>query len=162
MSRQNYEAEWRKRFEFACYAQAQSLISGSIESDPDVTLSLSGVLDFPPEFPTWAEDLISELALSRSCRYIERPLKYSTTRMDVMERLDGFSDRKCKAFLRMTKASFDKLLNLIFEHPTFYNSSYMEQEEIAVQLAITLDRLGHNGNGMGTTRLGETWFKSEG
>ncbi|KAF8931151.1 hypothetical protein BGZ58_007796 [Dissophora ornata] len=51
---------------------------------------------------------------------------------------------------------------MIAEHQVFKNNSYKEQEEVAVQLAITLDRLGHYGNGMGLKHLGATWDRSEG
>ncbi|KAF9367170.1 hypothetical protein BGX21_007714, partial [Mortierella sp. AD011] len=46
--------------------------------------------------------------------------------------------------------------------PIFKNNSNREQEKVAAQLAVTLDRLGHNGNGMASTRLSLFWDRSEG
>ncbi|KAF9583078.1 hypothetical protein BGW38_010293 [Lunasporangiospora selenospora] len=101
------------------------------------------------------EDLLYELALSFQCQYLERPLHYQVNRRDIIELLEGFSDRQCMAILRMSSSSFLDLLHLIIDHPCFKNNSYREQEEVAVQLAVTLDRLGHYGNGMGNDLTGD-------
>ncbi|KAF8926076.1 hypothetical protein BGZ58_000201 [Dissophora ornata] len=61
----------------------------------------------------------------------------------------------------MSYDSFIKLLDEVFHHDIFKNASYPEQEEVAAQLAVTLDRLGHSGNGMEDTCLGTFWDRSE-
>jgi hypothetical protein len=62
----------------------------------------------------------------------------------------------------MSSQSFFRLLNRIFFNPIFRNESYRAQEEIGAQLAITLDRLGHDGNGMSGVQKADFWKRSEG
>ncbi|GJJ78471.1 hypothetical protein EMPS_10830 [Entomortierella parvispora] len=81
---------------------------------------------------------------------------------NVLDRLEGFQDKKCRIFLRMTRKSFLKLTWMLFEHEVFQSPGYNKQEQAAVQIAILLDRLGHDGSGMSTARLAETWHRSEG
>ncbi|KAF9193629.1 hypothetical protein BGZ51_002576 [Haplosporangium sp. Z 767] len=100
------------------------------------------------------EFLMEELAVSRTYRYINRLLIYRINRINIIEKLQSLTDREFKAVLRISLDSFKKLLNLIFDHDVFKSRNHREQKEIAGQLATTLDRLGHNGNGMESTRLG--------
>jgi len=48
----------------------------------------------------------------------------------------------------MNWVSFMKLTALLFDHEVFQTTSPCRQEEVAAQIAVTLDQLGHNGNGM--------------
>ena len=48
--------------------------------------------------------------------------------------------------LRVAPRTFDSLLNKIENHPVFSNNSYTSQIPVCEQLAITLFRLGHDGN----------------
>jgi hypothetical protein len=48
---------------------------------------------------------------------------------------------------------FLKLLQLIESHPIFYNSSWNQQRDPSVQLAVAICRLGSNGNRAAVFRL---------
>jgi hypothetical protein len=48
--------------------------------------------------------------------------------------------------LRVSPSTFDSLLKMIERHLVFTNNSYRSQVPVNAQLAITLYRLGHNGN----------------
>ncbi|KAG0318369.1 hypothetical protein BGZ99_005715 [Dissophora globulifera] len=122
MARPQYERDWVLRFQAACEREMENPTKYSIAE---------------------TDHLIEELELARSCRYISRSPTYNTTRRSIIERLEGFNDTKCKAILRMSQSSFMKLLLKVFDHDEFKNISYNEQEEVACQLAVTLDRLGH-------------------
>jgi hypothetical protein len=41
---------------------------------------------------------------------------------------------------------FDDILNLIFDHPIFYNNSHNSQLSVSIQLAIFLNHAGHYSN----------------
>ncbi|PLW12400.1 hypothetical protein PCANC_23382 [Puccinia coronata f. sp. avenae] len=56
-------------------------------------------------------------------------------------------DADFKQAVRTTKEGFCWVMEKIFLHPIFYNNSNRHQLPIAHQLALTLERLGSNGNG---------------
>lgn len=56
-------------------------------------------------------------------------------------------DKKFRQLDRMEKSSFFHLVSLIVDDLVFHNRSYCQQAPMEIQLAMTLDRLGHNGNG---------------
>ncbi|KAI9241645.1 MAG: hypothetical protein BYD32DRAFT_468819 [Podila humilis] len=72
------------------------------------------------------------------------------------------SEREFRACMRMSRASFDRVLSLIGDHPVFQSRGTKPQEPAAVQISLALDHLGHFGNGMGITRLSSQWRRSEG
>ncbi|KAI7816639.1 hypothetical protein BC939DRAFT_468513 [Gamsiella multidivaricata] len=166
MARRDYERQWRAQLKAAIVVQSEQLEDSFRNSlsaqDLEDALTFEGTLAAPNGDMDFVDELVSELARSYSFRYISRPLMYARNNHSVIERLEGFNNRKCLAFMRMKSSSFLKLLRLVFNHNIFKSGGYKEQEEVAVQLAIVLDRLGHNGNGMAATRLAETWHKSEG
>ncbi|KAG2335476.1 hypothetical protein BDR05DRAFT_898434 [Suillus weaverae] len=49
--------------------------------------------------------------------------------------------------LRISPTVFEVLLDLIEDHPVFYNNSHNSQTPIQTQLAVTLYRMGRYGNG---------------
>ncbi|KAG0062535.1 hypothetical protein BGZ92_006160, partial [Podila epicladia] len=106
------------------------------------------------------DDLLDELILSVNCRYLDRPLRYHHHDLDILHKINNFSPEKCRSILRMNWASFMKLTLLLFDHEVFQSTSPRQQEEVAAQLAVTLDRLGHNGNGMAPVRFGDYWGRS--
>ncbi|CAM6082673.1 unnamed protein product [Calypogeia fissa] len=63
---------------------------------------------------------------------------------------------------RMDKACFYALLSLIENHSAFENEATMQQADVQWQLAVMLDRLGHEGNGACLNRLIPTWGVSHG
>ncbi|TFY60403.1 hypothetical protein EVJ58_g5168 [Rhodofomes roseus] len=49
--------------------------------------------------------------------------------------------------LRVSPNVFETILRLIEDHPVFHNESNNEQTPVRTQLAVTLYRMGHYGNG---------------
>ncbi|KAG0211263.1 hypothetical protein BGX33_004415 [Mortierella sp. NVP41] len=139
MARKEFNRQWRAEMEFAL--EMETLLSASRASS---ALCVEYNLD------DHDADYLTSSLLS------DRPLTYAKDRNKIIPRLEGFSQRQCQAVLRMTRVSFVKL------YPAFHNVGYRKQEEVAAQLAVVLDRLGHNGNGVGITRLAESWNRSEG
>jgi hypothetical protein len=57
------------------------------------------------------------------------------------------SDNRFREQLRITPYTFDALVLRIQNDPVFLNNSHCEQIPVPQQLALTLYRLGHDGNG---------------
>ncbi|KAG2062625.1 hypothetical protein BDR04DRAFT_1040075, partial [Suillus decipiens] len=49
--------------------------------------------------------------------------------------------------LHVSSEIFQVILNLIEDHPVFYNNSNNAQVPVQIQLAVTLYRMGQYGNG---------------
>lgn len=65
----------------------------------------------------------------------------------LRELLWYYPDSSFRQIVRMDKASFVRLVNLIQGHECFKNNSRNQQEEPYYQLMVVLSRLGCNGNG---------------
>lgn len=63
---------------------------------------------------------------------------------------------------RMDKWSFFHLVELIEAHPVFHNCSFHFQAHVECQLAMTLNRLGRDGNGACLDHMIPTWGVSNG
>ncbi|KAL3677949.1 hypothetical protein R1sor_020905 [Riccia sorocarpa] len=57
----------------------------------------------------------------------------------------------------MNKRSYMCVLNMLFDHPVFHNNSPYPHAEVFVQLAVTLDLFGHEGNGACLDRTMLMW-----
>ncbi|KAJ1559031.1 hypothetical protein HK096_001872, partial [Nowakowskiella sp. JEL0078] len=62
--------------------------------------------------------------------------------------LFNLSNADFKQEVRITKESFLLLLNEIENHTVFTNASTYEQRPIWIQLAVCLEHLGFDGNGV--------------
>ncbi|KAF9369254.1 hypothetical protein CPC16_004648 [Podila verticillata] len=122
--------------------------------DPDDDLYEYGDDDDP------VDDLLDELLLSTTCRYLDRPLWYHHSNFDIIHKINNFTPEQCRSVLHMNWTSFMKLTSLLFNHEIFQSTGPRPQEEVAAQLAVTLDRLGHKGNGMAPVRFGDYWGQS--
>lgn len=111
-------------------------IFGTIIDDPDDDLYEYGEDDGS------VDDLLNELILSANCRYIYWPLRYHHSDVDMLHKINNFTPKKCRSILRMNWVSFMKLTALLFNHDVFQTTSPCRQEEVAAQIAVTLDRLG--------------------
>ncbi|KAI5830830.1 hypothetical protein K523DRAFT_271410 [Schizophyllum commune Tattone D] len=60
---------------------------------------------------------------------------------------------KFRENLRVTPATFDKLLAAIQNDPVFYNNSQNDQIDVSHQLAIALYRFGHFGNAVSLQKV---------
>ena len=88
---------------------------------------------------------ILRLVLGR--RYLEDRLPAQTRDEYNLAQLFVNCDEDFRQAVRTTKDGFVWLLNKIFLHPVFYSNSQCPQLLIGHQLALTLERLGSNGNG---------------
>jgi hypothetical protein len=71
-------------------------------------------------------------------------------------------DSQFRRLTRVSRAGFNAILAQIADHPVFHNSSNNAQEPTWLQLAVALDRLGHNGNGVALERTMLLWGISKG
>jgi hypothetical protein len=60
------------------------------------------------------------------------------------------------------ETKFQEAPEIIFFDNNFGHEHQRNQQDIAAQLAVTLDSLGHCRNGMSGVRLAWTWGRSEG
>ncbi|EFP91930.2 uncharacterized protein PGTG_17957 [Puccinia graminis f. sp. tritici CRL 75-36-700-3] len=82
-----------------------------------------------------------------SNRYLEpRGAPKSQGEFDI-ERLFDMSDNDFRQAARTTKHGFIKVLDTIFDNEVFHCGGHRPQLPIPHQLALTLERLGSNGNG---------------
>ncbi|KAF9189289.1 hypothetical protein BGZ49_003837 [Haplosporangium sp. Z 27] len=107
------------------------------------------------------ETLLVELATVLGGRYISRSNTYKKERRCVVEKLSNFTERQWVGILRMKQETFYKLVGMIKDH-TVFQSNRRPQEKVEVQLAITLDRLAHDGSGLAPIRWADYWDRSEG
>lgn len=155
MARKAYVNDWCERLVVAIGHQQELLC---LDPDDDSSDDASDSSDEEDEL----DELMVEIHLSFQCQYINRPEKYHMSTTDIFATLESFSDKEWRSILRMTRKSFISLVGKIFDDPIFKNESYREQEQVVVQLSLTLDRLGHNGNGMTSIRQRRFWGRSEG
>ena len=62
----------------------------------------------------------------------------------------------------MSKQSFFKLISLIEDNPIFHSNSNHTQAHVAIQLAVTLERLGCDGNGVSVGRVARNFGVASG
>ena len=65
----------------------------------------------------------------------------------MMNLMWEYDDKEFKQIARMSKSSFIGLLELIEQHEVFKSESNHKQKPVWIQLMITLNRLGCEGNG---------------
>jgi hypothetical protein len=75
-----------------------------------------------------------------------------------LRKINGMSDRLFKQKFRVSKETFNHILQKIHMHPVFHNNSRNPQRPVKLQLAVALNRLGRNGNGASKGDL-SSYFK---
>ncbi|KAA1077232.1 hypothetical protein PGT21_015776 [Puccinia graminis f. sp. tritici] len=70
-----------------------------------------------------------------------------------LAQLFNMRDEDFKQAVRTTKSGFMWLLGLITLNPVFHSASFRPQLPVPHQLALTLERLGSNGNGASVGRF---------
>ncbi|EFP76773.2 uncharacterized protein PGTG_02234 [Puccinia graminis f. sp. tritici CRL 75-36-700-3] len=93
------------------------------------------------------------LQLVLSNRYLHDRLPGRTHDEFNLAQLFDMRDDDFKQAVRTTKPGFIWLLNEIQLNPVFHSESFRPQLPIAHQLALTLERLGSNGNGASVGRF---------
>ncbi|MBW0520002.1 hypothetical protein O181_059717 [Austropuccinia psidii MF-1] len=79
-------------------------------------------------------------------RYLKQPLADLLHPGFNMEWLFSMRDDNFKQSMRTSKEGFNFIYNKIKDHQVFKNGSDCKQVPISHQLALTLERLGSNGN----------------
>ncbi|EFP89121.1 uncharacterized protein PGTG_14962 [Puccinia graminis f. sp. tritici CRL 75-36-700-3] len=92
----------------------------------------------------WLEALLQAIL---SCRYLNDCSAPTTHGSFDLDRLFNLCAEDFKQSVRTTKEAFLWLLDQISLHPVFHSQSHWPQLPIPHQLALTLERLGLNGNG---------------
>ncbi|EHS64701.1 uncharacterized protein PGTG_22337 [Puccinia graminis f. sp. tritici CRL 75-36-700-3] len=98
----------------------------------------------------WLEALLQVIL---SCRYLNDRSSPRTHGNFDLDRLFNMRDEDFKQSVRTTKEAFLWLLDQISLHPVFHSQSHRPQLPIPHQLALTLERLGSNGNGASVGRF---------
>ena len=93
------------------------------------------------------ENLMEDLYLIETNRYLNDKSK-SIPKSDFLKNeLFNMPDLEFKDIVRMNKASFTIVYELIKENDIFKNNSLNKQEDVWFQLAVVLNRLGTEGIG---------------
>jgi hypothetical protein len=92
------------------------------------------------------QNLISMKFMILSCRFFgtSEPIPKSHGFRELLWLLP---ETDFKQECRMNKESFAFIISMIEDHQVFQNNSQNPQIEVAIQLAVTLERLGNFGNG---------------
>jgi len=94
------------------------------------------------------EDEAMELyEIVNSNRYLSDPKRHTRYPYYFLEKFNNISDIEFRRMFRVTRYGFRKLRDIMSEHPIFSNNSHCKQSDVTWQLAVTLSRLGVNGNG---------------
>lgn len=97
------------------------------------------------------EELIDLFIGMLSYRYLNEREKIPKS--DAMRLMLGdFPDAEFRQIVRMDKASFVEVNRMIRNHPIFQNESRNKQQPVWIQLMVTLNRLGCDGNGASVGR----------
>ncbi|KAA1130500.1 hypothetical protein PGTUg99_050035 [Puccinia graminis f. sp. tritici] len=92
----------------------------------------------------WFRDLFEVVLTNRYLNDRSPPLPHGSFDID---RMFEMRDDDFKQAVRITKDAFVWLLGQIYHHAVFHSSSFRQQLPLPHQLALTLERLGSNGNG---------------
>jgi hypothetical protein len=107
-----------------------------------------------------AEEIVglSELYLiGNEIRYFQHREYFSKSKDFYYNFFRDFPGDFFQTLVRMEKASSWNKVSLIELDPIFHNCSPRQQFPVALQLAVTLDRLGHYGNGNSLKRTTTQW-----
>ncbi|OWZ02473.1 hypothetical protein PHMEG_00025957 [Phytophthora megakarya] len=124
--------------------------------DADGDLSLDSFLGEGGDLwiDTLMDDLAEVLMLVEANRYLTPHQLYDKSRDFVLNYFFNLPDDSFRQLTRISKVSFQFVLSEIEGCPVFQNDSLHPQADVALQLTVTLDRLGDYGNGVS---LGGKW-----
>ena len=158
---QIYAAQWAEYEDSSgssdCSSDCDSSNSSSSSSDSDSSSSLSSIdsqdhvkealksLCWSYTISACHAQTFICLLLTTCCLFPHEVIKCS--QLDLVLNCFKIDDPYCfQLNLCVSPSTFNALLTLIENHPTFYNNSYQEQMPIEYQLAIALYQFGHFGN----------------
>jgi len=109
---------------------------------------LSALFDDGPEM----DELIDLSAFIQSQRFITSKTRIPKG-IEIRNMLWDLPDHSFKQIVRLSRDTFCYVLTLISEHELFTNNSLNEQRPVWIQLMVTLERMGCDGNGASVGRL---------
>ncbi|KAL2620512.1 hypothetical protein R1flu_000717 [Riccia fluitans] len=121
-------------------------------SNPSSSSEASSISDWDSESDVDCDgediyDLCSLLdSVEESC-YLYRGDRWSKSSEFLYKYFLDLPPGSFRQLTRMDKESFFELLGLIETHEVFMNSAFCQQAPVFVQLAVALDRFGHEENG---------------
>jgi len=129
----------------------------TLDVDLDVNLEcdLSISSDSEPEVISKLRDWLIEVSESR---YFNRPSTYRR-RLSTFFKIEQFTTDEFKRMFRLSRESFQHVLDAIIDHPVFINHSNNPQRPIRWQLFVALH---HYGTPPSRTHNGRLWEVSHG
>ena len=97
----------------------------------------------------------------QSCRYLS-PRESIPQSSGLRNLLHQFPDNTFKQMVRCSKENFARIADLIKNDPIFHNRSPCSQYSVEIQLMVTLNRLGCDGNGASLGALSRMFGISHG
>jgi len=138
----------------------------SLLKEIDASLKLMAMLD--DDETEDFEELMEVRACLEDVRYVDLR-KYETKKRSMNDLLWSYTDASFRQTVRMDKASFLGLLQLISPHEVFHRITRnrhrvycAKQTPIWIQLMVVLIRLGCNGNGVSLGAVGRNCGYSSG
>ncbi|KAL3681074.1 hypothetical protein R1sor_024030 [Riccia sorocarpa] len=119
--------------------------SGSSNEDSDRDPDLTD--DSESEGDDEIGDLTALMDAVEQSRYLTRSQRWEKSSDFLYKYFLDLPDDHFRQLTRMNKRSYMCLLDMISDDPVFHNNSPYLQAEVFVQLAVALDRFGHEGNG---------------
>ena len=112
----------------------------------DLDNMLKFLIIYDEENTEQCQEVLDMYAQLSSTRFLSEreTIPKSNSMMNLMWEYD---DKEFKQIARMSKSSFIGLLELIEQHEVFKIESNRKQKPVWIQLMITLNRLGCEGNG---------------
>ncbi|KAL2632550.1 hypothetical protein R1flu_004029 [Riccia fluitans] len=108
------------------------------------------------------KELMELFCMLEESRYVTRPPKWIKSKDFISNYFFNLPPNAFRSFTRMTRSSFMELVSKIADHPMFHNNSPYAQAPLAMQLAVVLDRFGHEGNGACFSHSLMLWGLDEG
>lgn len=99
------------------------------------------------------DEAMEALQTATDLRYHEDRQKDKTVETFNVDDMLRMREKDYRHAMRTTPAGFQAVLSLIEDHPIFHSTSRNPPPSVDHQLAMTLERLGSNGNGASLIRI---------
>jgi hypothetical protein len=146
-------------------SEVDSLDLGFTESNSDMDYDSSDdseVIGDMFELEGSPEGLLKLYSLMQSTRYFVEKGVTTKSKEFATQFFAALPAPQFRQMTRMDKPAFFGLVRMIQFHSVFQSNSANEQAPVEYQLAVTLDRLGHNGNGSCLSHMIPIWGVSVG
>lgn len=139
--------------------ESDEVDSDHLDSDDDEADEL---LDLAQDLYDSADEAMDNLQSATDLRYHEERRKDRTVPAFSVDDMLAMRSTDFRHAMRTTPACFEAVLRLIEDHPVFFSTSRNPPPSVEHQLAMTLERLGSNGNGASLTRISRYYKMSIG